>query len=367
MFDCSTMSVLRDAPRFGEVWVGKGVRCPAAQIPYRVDDEPLTIGKTDPSACLMQNLYDLLGVRPNDDAENLRKAFRKAAMASHPDHQGGDPQAAARFRQITEAYDILRDAEQRAAYDRLLEFERRPLRSKLKRSVSDMKRHVVYDLIAGAILAVVLAGGYELFAGIPETLGNGAAGLTARESGQAAADDPAEQIGAAGRDRPEGVLAPQMPVVLPTALTAADDRDRVEVTRDEPASNPAGPAAVEVAIRDRAPDTPAANGVPGKNEGERLVRRDAPSFDVPFSAAEKRNNVPNAPASGDRRDGGPPEPAGPNRGGLKLPEIKMPARAAAAVKRQAQSRPSIEQAALENRNALAPDNTPPLYVFGIGH
>jgi curved DNA-binding protein CbpA len=33
----------------------------------------------------MKNLYDLLGARPDDDAETLRKAYRKAAKASHPD------------------------------------------------------------------------------------------------------------------------------------------------------------------------------------------------------------------------------------------------------------------------------------------
>jgi DnaJ domain len=50
----------------------------------------------------MKNFYDLLGARPDDDAETLRKAYRKAAKASHPDHHGGDQDAAAQFRQILE-------------------------------------------------------------------------------------------------------------------------------------------------------------------------------------------------------------------------------------------------------------------------
>src|SRR5579871_4109551 len=110
---------------------------------------------------MRRSLYDLLGVRPDDDAENLRKAFLKAAKESHPDHHGDDPEAARRFRQIAEAYDVLRDAEQRAAYDRLLEVERRPLRSKLKSALSDVKSHIVTDAMAGVILTLVLVGGYE--------------------------------------------------------------------------------------------------------------------------------------------------------------------------------------------------------------
>src|SRR5579864_8232473 len=117
----------------------------------------------------MKNLYDFLGARPDDDAENLRKAYHKAAKASHPDRNGGDQDAAARFRQIVEAYNILRDAEQRAAYDRLLAFERTPFRYKLKQAMSDLKRHVAYDVMAGVVLAIVLAGGYELFVRTSET------------------------------------------------------------------------------------------------------------------------------------------------------------------------------------------------------
>ena len=60
----------------------------------------------------MKTLYDLLGARPDDDAEELRSAFRKAAKANHPDLHVGDLDAPSRFRQIVQAYDILRDAQQ---------------------------------------------------------------------------------------------------------------------------------------------------------------------------------------------------------------------------------------------------------------
>jgi len=69
----------------------------------------------------MKTLYDLLGALPNDDAETLRSAFRNAVKGSHPDIRPGDPDAALKFRQIVRANEILRDPDQRAAYDHLLD------------------------------------------------------------------------------------------------------------------------------------------------------------------------------------------------------------------------------------------------------
>ena len=69
----------------------------------------------------MKTLYDLLGALPTDDAEDLRTAFRKAVKGAHPDICPDDPDAALKFRQIVRANEILRDADQREAYDHLLE------------------------------------------------------------------------------------------------------------------------------------------------------------------------------------------------------------------------------------------------------
>src|SRR5579864_5341549 len=87
----------------------------------------------------MRTLYDLLGARPDDDADGLRNAFRKAMMSRSRFHPG-DPDAPEvapeRFRQLVEAYDILRNTERRAVYDRLLVFEQGQVYSKLKRAFS---------------------------------------------------------------------------------------------------------------------------------------------------------------------------------------------------------------------------------------
>jgi len=62
--------------------------------------------------------YALLGVEPDATMAQIKKAYRKLARLHHPDTNPGDTGAAARFRQITEAYDTLSDPGRRQAYDR---------------------------------------------------------------------------------------------------------------------------------------------------------------------------------------------------------------------------------------------------------
>jgi curved DNA-binding protein CbpA len=112
----------------------------------------------------MTTLYDLLGALPDDDADGLRAAFRKAAKANHPDVNPGNPEAAERFRRVVRANAILSDEQQRAAYDRLLEVARRQQSQEPKRSnVSGTIRRLAADAIASAAVSVVLIGGYVLF------------------------------------------------------------------------------------------------------------------------------------------------------------------------------------------------------------
>jgi tetratricopeptide (TPR) repeat protein len=112
----------------------------------------------------MTTLYDLLGALPDDDADGLRAAFRKAAKASHPDVNPGNPEAAQRFRRIVRANAILSDEQQRAAYDQLLEVARRQQSPEPKRSnVSGTIRRLATDAIASAAVSVLLIGGYFLF------------------------------------------------------------------------------------------------------------------------------------------------------------------------------------------------------------
>jgi molecular chaperone DnaJ len=65
-----------------------------------------------------QDFYDILGVAKSADAEELKRAYRKLAMQWHPDRNPGDKSAEHKFKDISEAYDVLKDDQKRAAYDR---------------------------------------------------------------------------------------------------------------------------------------------------------------------------------------------------------------------------------------------------------
>ncbi len=65
-----------------------------------------------------RDCYELLGVARDVSADDLKKAYRKLAMQHHPDKNPGDRAAEAKFKEISEAYDILKDDQRRAAYDR---------------------------------------------------------------------------------------------------------------------------------------------------------------------------------------------------------------------------------------------------------
>jgi molecular chaperone DnaJ len=64
------------------------------------------------------DFYATLEVPRDASAEDLKKAYRKLAMKYHPDRNPGDKSAEARFKEVSEAYEILKDDQKRAAYDR---------------------------------------------------------------------------------------------------------------------------------------------------------------------------------------------------------------------------------------------------------
>jgi curved DNA-binding protein CbpA len=109
----------------------------------------------------MKTLYELLGVSPDASDEALTKAYRKLAKMRHPDLNPNDPDAARRFREVTVAIAILRDAKRRSAYNQRLvrELQRRLDREREWRHREREWRRLQWPRIAAiSIFAAVLIG-----------------------------------------------------------------------------------------------------------------------------------------------------------------------------------------------------------------
>ena len=65
-----------------------------------------------------RDYYEVLGVARGATADDLKKAYRGKVREHHPDRNADDPRAEARFKEVNEAYDVLKDPQRKAAYDR---------------------------------------------------------------------------------------------------------------------------------------------------------------------------------------------------------------------------------------------------------
>ena len=65
-----------------------------------------------------QDYYEILGVSKTAEEREIKKAYKRLAMKFHPDRNPGDPEAEKKFKEISEAYEVLSDDKKRQTYDR---------------------------------------------------------------------------------------------------------------------------------------------------------------------------------------------------------------------------------------------------------
>jgi len=105
-----------------------------------------------------RDYYEVLGVSRDASPEQLKKAFRKAALKCHPDRNPGDAEAEARFKEVAEAYDVLSDQRKRARYDQFGHAGLSGMSGHEFTGFDDIFRHFA-DIFGGAGFESVFGGG----------------------------------------------------------------------------------------------------------------------------------------------------------------------------------------------------------------
>jgi curved DNA-binding protein CbpA len=198
----------------------------------------------------MGTLYDLLGALPDDDSEELRAAFRKAAKATHPDINPDDPDAPARFRQLIRAHDILGEPEQRATYDLLLAIAlQEPNSNSTRPSIYATIHKHASNTLAATIIAAMLVGGYALLVPVSK------APIVPEKPIEIAASGPAEITAAAAVEQ------------------------SVAVARNQPRDKPETPKVSDEGVLTSAVGSAgAAQAIAGAEPASRPAARDARSY-----------------------------------------------------------------------------------------
>jgi molecular chaperone DnaJ len=81
-----------------------------------------------------RDYYDVLGVHKNASEAEIKKAFRKVAIQYHPDKNPGDTVAEEKFKEASEAYEVLSDAQKRAQYCSQREQKENVMRFQIQKS-----------------------------------------------------------------------------------------------------------------------------------------------------------------------------------------------------------------------------------------
>jgi tetratricopeptide (TPR) repeat protein len=191
-------------------------------------------------------LYELLDALPEDDADSVRAAFRKAAKTNHPDNNPDDPDAPQRFRRVVRAYRILGDEAQRATYDACLAKVQQQRALNSRRNISSQLRDLLPATLGGMVIAIVSIGAFLLAerASMVRVVPAHVQEISATASALTAAM-PAQPSGTVGRAGEPGKLddvAPHEPeapgtveeITAPVAVASADNAAAIPAPSDVP-------------------------------------------------------------------------------------------------------------------------------------
>lgn len=283
-----------------------------------------------------ENYYDVLGIRPGADDEQVKHAYRELAKTLHPDRNPGNEIAERRFKLVSTAYEALKDAGRRQSYNEFLSFNEG--RQKSEKRQWGRLIALVALLLLGPSAVVVGVFGYgsgTLFGGLktaetptqsspPLTEIEPPAAITQIESAEPqqaeapppALEEEAEAKGATGDSEP--VKAPAAGKELVKEAEPADDppeastvlrpveaqpNRETEAARTDPVdSNPATTS--EPPVAKAAPDANAPDFEPGSST-EATLANDAPAQDdpaTPDASSEETASVKPAPAPTPRID-----------------------------------------------------------------
>ena len=193
----------------------------------------------------MPTLYELLEALPEDDADGVRAAFRKAAKANHPDSNPDDPDAPQRFRRIVRAHAILSDDRQRATYDACLAKVQRQRAVNSKPRMFTGFRGLLPHAISAVVIAFVSIGAFVLIENVSRTriASTQVRGISVPPAALAAAM-PTEPSGTVGRasehNKPDDIPVTNEPEVpdavkvaaAPVVVAAAGDTGAIPATSD---------------------------------------------------------------------------------------------------------------------------------------
>ena len=110
----------------------------------------------------MRNFYDLLGVAPSADDDKIKNAFHSLAKVFHPDLNAGDALSERRFKEISQAYDTLKDPKTRAAYQLGLLHQRKRARRRVSSAaMTGFATSMLSTIIVSLLMIWVLTDGSQ--------------------------------------------------------------------------------------------------------------------------------------------------------------------------------------------------------------